>query len=875
MFRGISEKKALDLLKNIMDKNKEVKYMIGKGFNNNNMPSPIKRNILMNPKWYTPYTPYQAEISQGRLESLYNYQNMIKDITRLPLSNASLLDIGSTSAEVLSMSNSFHKRKRNKFIASNTLYPYILDILKLKCEINNIDLQVVDLNKADIDKNTIGVMFQYPDTYGEINIPYKLIEEAKELKSIVSCSTDLLALNKFKSPGEIGVDISYGSAQRLGIPYYYGGPHPAFISTTNNFVRLMPGRIVGKTIDSNNDECFRLALQSREQHIKKDKATSNICTSQALLANISSMYAIYHGNEGIYKICDKILNLTTKLKHDLQKKGLNVINKDYFDTITINDINCDKYYEKLKEYNYIAFYDKNDPYKLSISLDETFNDVDIDNIVYCISLCSCENNLPLKVSFNDNYIIKLNNIRKEPYLSDPIFSKYNNENDFTRYIYSLIKKDYTLTEGMIPLGSCTMKLNASFQLEPLVWDKVMNCHPFSPKEYVQGYHEMIYNLGKQLKEITGFDSISFQSNSGAMGEYTALLCIKKYFNNKKNVCLIPNSAHGTNFSSASLANLKIVKFDDALFDNLDEFSSFVSKYKDDLAVMMITYPNTNGTFQKNIKEICKIIHNFDGLVYMDGANMNALAGTQKPAELGMDFCHLNLHKTFCIPHGGGGPGMGPILCREKFSKYLPTNRYQSDEQYLNDSIGSITTSLYSSASILTIPYLYLLNVGNEGLVMNTNKAIENANYLKDKLKDYYTINDNDIAHEFILNVSDLKNVNEVDISKRLIDYGFHPPTMSWPVKGALMIEPTESESKEELDRFIEALISIRKEIDSLPTILKNAPHPIKLVRGSWNYGYTMKEAFYPVESLEKNKFWPETGRVNDLYGDQLFYKKNS
>jgi glycine dehydrogenase len=866
MLKGISEKKALNLLKNIINKNKEVKYLIGKGFNNNDMPSSIKRNILTNPKWYTPYTPYQAEISQGRLESLYNYQTMIKDITRLPLSNASLLDIGSTSAEVLSMSNSFHKRKRNKYIVSDKMHPYILDILKLKCEINEIDLDITsDINNTNIDSNTIGIMFQYPDTYGEINIPSDIINESKKSNSIVSCATDLLALTKFKSPGEIGADISFGTAQRFGIPYYYGGPHPAFISTTNDFIRLMPGRIVGKTIDSNNDECYRLALQSREQHIKKDKATSNICTSQALLANISAMYAIYHGNKGINKIANYIENLTSELRNNLIKLELNIINKNHFDTITIQSKYAQDYYNELKKYNFIAFYDSKEPDKLSLSLDETLNDEDIKAITNIISLCPIDKNLnPKKI--NAGFI------RETPYLSSDIFNKYNNENDFTRYLYRLTNKDYTLIEGMIPLGSCTMKLNASFQLEPLTWDKVMNCHPFAPKEYVGGYLEMIDNLGKKLKDITGFGAVSFQSNSGAMGEYTALLCIKKYFNNTRNVCLIPKSAHGTNFSSASLANFKIIKFDDDLFNDIHEFDKFVSKYKNDLGAMMITYPNTNGTFQKNIESICKVIHLYGGLVYMDGANMNALAGTQKPAELGMDFCHLNLHKTFCIPHGGGGPGMGPILCKKEFEKYLPMNRYQSDKKDISESIGSITTSLYSSASILTIPYLYLSNVGNEGLIKNTNQAIENANYLREKLKKYYKVNDN-VAHEFILDVSEFKIVNEVDISKRLIDYGFHPPTMSWPVKGALMIEPTESESREELDRFIDAMINIRAEIDMLPTILKNAPHPIKLVKNEWNYGYSMKEAFYPLSYLEENKFWPETCRVNDLYGDKLFYKK--
>jgi glycine dehydrogenase len=865
-MKGISEVRALEKLKKIMSKNKIVTSLIGKGYYNCNLPSPIRRHVLENPKWYTPYTPYQAEISQGRLETLYYFQKMIQEMTELPFSNASMLDQGSTSAEVISMSKGYHRNKRSTYLASETLHPYILDILETKCDVQNINLKIGNLNDFSIDSDTIGMMFQYPDTYGNICVPEKLIADANQNNSVVSCGTDLMALTKIKPPGELGVDIAYGTAQRFGIPLYYGGPHAAFLSCKEDFLRLIPGRIVGKTIDQTGEECFRLALQSREQHIRKDKAISNICTSQALLANMSSLYGIYYGAEGIQEIGNQIHEKTCKLKDILYFGNINIINEDFYDTLTIKSYYANYMYDDLKYLGYIAYYNHDEPNYISISIDETITDNDINDIGFCISKYITEKH---NLILNENIPLK-NYQRETPILKDPIFFKNWNETEFTRYIYELGKKDYSLCEGMIPLGSCTMKLNAAFQLEPMSWEEVGNMHPFLPKNYTEGYQELIKLVGEDLKKITGFNYVSFQSNSGATGEYTALLCIRKYHNNQRKICLIPESAHGTNFASASMAGMKIVSFDDQKFDNLDEFEELVSQYNEKLAVMMITYPNTNGVFQKDINKICDIIHKYGGLVYLDGANMNALAGKILLSEIGADVCHLNLHKTFCIPHGGGGPGMGPILCNDKLGKYLPTHRFQS---WSEDSIGTITSSQWSSASLLCIPYLYFRNQEIDGIRSNTEQAIKNANYLKDNLNLYYNVHDNQVAHEFIIDLSEFKHINEVDVSKRLIDYSFHPPTMSWPKKGVIMIEPTESESKEELDRFIRALISIRNEIDNCPEIIKNAPHPISLLYNEWKFDYSINDAFFPLPELKKKKFWPITTRVNDIYGDKLMYKK--
>jgi len=876
---------ALSLLREIMSKNKKVTSLIGKGFNNTIVPSPLKRYVLENPKWYTPYSPYQAEISQGRLECLYNYQSMIQELTALPIANASMLDLGSTAAEVCAISNAYHKNKRNTFFVSDKMYPYVLDILETKCDVLGINLQIKCPTKFQIDEDTIGMMMQYPDTYGDILIPENIIADANANKCVVSCATDPLALVKLKPPGEIGADIAFGTIQRFGVPMYYGGPHAAYLAMKEEFLRLMPGRLVGKTKDAQGNECFRLSLQSREQHIRKDKAISNICTAQALLANVSTLYCIYNGKKGMTRICDEVREMTNKWHNILRDYDFKIVNSVFFDTITIENEYASSLYEYFLKEDIVPFYDFKDPTKISFTFDETITKKDIKKMTKVLDKFRGYNYLENKTDF---LILPTKTIsglfnRKTPFLSSPIFEKGMSETEFMRYTYNLADKDYSLVNGMVPLGSCTMKLNAAVQLEPLSWDTLSNSHPFLPKEYVQGYMEMINIVEDYLKEITGFDYGSFQSNSGAMGEYSALLCIRKYHqDNKKNdnseydrnVCLIPTSAHGTNFASASLAGMKIIKFDDAIFDCIEEFDNLCAKYANNLAVMMVTYPNTNGVFQKNMRDMSECIHKYGGLVYLDGANMNALAGITTPAELGADVCHLNLHKTFCIPHGGGGPGMGPIFCNEKIAGYLPTHRYQGNG-ITEKSIGTISSSLWSSASLLTIPFLYFKELEITGIRIATAKAIKNANYMKDSLSDLYKTSMDYVAHEFILDVNQFKSrgINDVDIAKRLLDYSFHPPTMSWPVKGTLMIEPTETESKEEMDRFIRAMRAIRKEIDNQPELLKNAPHPINLVENKWEFPYSMEEAFFPLEELKTRKFWPSISRVDDVYGDQMIYSK--
>jgi len=880
---GKDENNTLKELKTIMDKNIKNKSYIGMGYSNSILPSSIKRIVLENPKWYTPYTPYQAEISQGRLETQYNYQNLIKSLTGLSVANSSLLDEGSSAAEVLNMSFNYHKQNKKTFYCCKYTNPQILNILKTKANVLNINLKVEDLNHINLCDDTFGIMFQYPNTYGNIIVNNELINNAKNKDILVTCSADLLSLIKIKSPKDLGCDISFGTAQQFGIPMWYGGPHPSYLSCEKKLLRLLPGRIIGKSFDTCNDEVYRLGLQTREQHIKKDKATSNICTAQALLANVATFYSIYHGKKGLINISNEINNKTIVISNGLKELGIENFNENMFNTIRIK-FNYD-IYNKLNENN-ILLRNIDDKY-LIMTIDEATSYKEcllflnilkelINNSKKIFSIFDIERLLE-----NHNPIDK-NLIRTSCFLDENIFNDYTTETEFMRYVSNLSSKDYTLCEGMMPLGSCTMKLNSSFQLEPLSWNNLMDIHPYVPDKYAEGYLILIEKLGEHLKNITGFNNVSFQTNSGAMGEYTGLLCIKKYhqeINEKRNICLIPESAHGTNFASANLANLKIVKFNDNLSNQ--EFENFVKKYKDNLACLMITYPNTNGVFQKNIKFICDTIHKYDGLVYMDGANMNAVVGLTSPNDVGADICHLNLHKTFCIPHGGGGPGMGPILCNDKLKKYLPDIFYDK----CNDSIGQVTSAKYSSASILTIPYLYIEAMGYGGLLKATKIAILNSNYLKDKLKNYYKIIDinenNRVGHEFIIDVSEFQkyNISEQDIAKRLIDYSFHPGTMSWPRKGVIMFEPTESESKKELDRLVNSLVSIRNEIqevidenyDKENNVLKNAPHPIKMIK-NWNYPYNMEKAFYPINDLEDFKFFPSIGRVNDVIGDRNLLK---
>jgi glycine dehydrogenase len=904
-FEPKTQVEALDEIKTIMDKNPKVKNYIGMGFTSSILPDVIKRNILENPRWYTAYTPYQAEISQGRLEALFNYQKMITDLTGLEIANASLLDEASTGSEIVNMFMNITKNRKKTLFCSDRMHPYTLDVMATKCNLNDINMVITDVSNIDekqLDINTLGVIFQYPDTYGGINIPNDILLECKKKGVLTACSTNLLALTELKTPGELGVDIAFGNGMNLGIPLWYGGPHPAFISCKKKYIRQMPGRIIGETVDKIGNKAYRIALQTREQHIRKEKATSNICTSQALLANVTGMYALYHGPKGLKKISKQIRNRTYKFYYNMIQLGLKINGRGpYFDTIVINDTKSESIYNMLKKENILVRQVENN--KLAFTFDETTTLEDIQNLTDLIADCF-KINIHTNDYFleNEDYSYSEAFRRKTEFMTDTVFSRYHTETELMRYINYLDSKDYTLCEGMMPLGSCTMKLNSATQLQPLSWDSVANVHPYAPQEYVMGYMEMIDKLSEYLKSITGFRYISYQSNSGAMGEYSGLLCIKKYHQNNssmaKTVAIIPESAHGTNFASAKLTGLDIVKFKDTISE--DDFEELVKQHSQNLSCLIVTYPGTDGVFQNNINKMIKIIHKYGGLVYMDGANMNAQVGLTSPGECGADVCHLNLHKTFCIPHGGGGPGMGPILCNDKLGKYLPKNNYQintkdnlksmeTKKNTIQDnklSIGNITNSQWSSASILTIPLIYIMTMGSQNLKKATEIAILNANYLKSSLENHYTIIDHNehgrVAHEFIIDVSEYYKygITETDISKRLIDYYFHPGTMSWPRKGVMMIEPTESESKEELDRFVGAMVSIRKEIDNIimnyednetkknSNLLKNAPHSLSLLSENWEYPYSIKEAYYPIDSLVKNKKFPAVSRVDDVYGDK-------
>ena len=887
--------------------NQEKHFMIGLDYNDSILPNVIGRNLLENPKWYTAYTPYQAEISQGRLESLFNYQTLISELTQLPVSNCSLLDTGSASVEAINIAIDRHRYKRKTMFCSDDVHPHLLEIIKTRCKILDVNLVVDKLENININDDLFGVYFSYPNTYGQINFHQELINKLNDNQTTVISQNDLMSLLLLKPPGELGVDISLGSTQRFGLPLWYGGPHSAFFAMNERFLRKMPGRIIGESIDNSGNSAYRMTLQTREQHIKKERATSNICTSQALLANTSSMYAIYHGKEGLINISKQINYLTSLLNNTLKGLSYNVNHDFRYDTVFVNliDTRKEKIFSKLLQNGIevrridngilIVLNEKTDLLVINKIIKIFRNDLDypvLSNYVLCNSINDNDNDNDIdkkmiidQINSEGEQLLDFNSnlLRNDDFLNQKIFKYHKTETEMLRYINNLVSKDYSLTNGMIPLGSCTMKLNATTQMLPLSWSSIQNQHPFQ-SEIPTGYKNMINELNTYLLDITGMDAISYQPNAGSMGEYTGLLCIQKYHqinsSNVRNICFIPESAHGTNFASAKLVNMKIVKFDDNM--SLDEFRELVSKYGDTVSSLMITYPNTYGIFDENIKEIIDIIHEAGGLVYMDGANMNAQCGYTSPGACGADVCHLNLHKTFCIPHGGGGPGMGPIAVNNKLKPFLPSNIIQNKSYNEDDNtIGMITSSNYSSASLLTIPYLYFKLMGSEGIKLATEQAILNANYLKKKLENHYCVHSVNeyglVGHEFIIDLSEFKSfgITDKDIAKRLIDYSFHPPTMSWPVPNSLMIEPTESEDQNELDRFVEALINIREEISEIErgiyekdnNLLVNAPHCQQDLL-NWTYPYSIERAIFPVTSLKNNKHWPTHNRINDVYGDK-------
>ena len=882
---SLSENDALKKLKSISKQNKIFRNFIGMGYYNSFTPNVILRNILENPGWYTSYTPYQPEVAQGRLEMLLNFQQLIIDLTGMDIANASLLDEATAAAEAVGLSQRLDKNDSKKIFVSSSCNPQTIDLIKTRTEPFGLEL-IIGNEKEDltnINENIICGVLAYPGTLGDIQDPSESISQIhkKNGKAILIC--DLLALTRLKTPAELGADIAVGSAQRFGIPMGYGGPHAAFFATKEEFKRSMPGRIIGVSVDRHGKKAYRLSLQTREQHIRRDKATSNICTAQALLAIISAAFAIYHGPKGILKIANRTSTLA-KLFADGIKSEFEILSENFFDTVTIKTKNkTEAIFKKALDENINLR--KVDNETLSVAFDEA-KKLDDVNILFKI--------FGIKKTLDQNSKVDLTNLptnllRTSKYLTHPVFNKYHSETEMLRYLKKLEDCDIALNRSMIALGSCTMKLNAAAELIPITWKEFSLPHPFVPTNQMGGYKILFNDLINDLKEITGFDAVSLQPNSGAQGEYAGLMTIRKFHksNNQanRNVCLIPDSAHGTNPASAQMCGMKVVVVNCDEDGNVDieDLKNKAEKHSKDLAALMVTYPSTHGVFEEKIMEICDIIHKLGGQVYMDGANLNALVGVAKPGKFGPDVCHINLHKTFCIPHGGGGPGMGPIACGKHLADFLPTHKVIK-ESGPEKGMGAVSAAPWGSSSILPISWMYIKMMGAEGLKKASQVSILNANYIAKKLsKDYkvlYTGKNGNVAHECIIDIRPIKassGISEEDLAKRLIDFGYHAPTMSWPVAGTIMIEPTESENLEEIDKFCNALIKIKKEInlvesskfDKVDNPLKNAPHTyIELASNEWNHKYTREEAAFPNEYVKNNKYWAPVARVDNVYGDR-------
>lgn len=889
----LTEYDLIQHIKELASKNKVYRSYIGLGYYGTITPSVIKRNILENPGWYTQYTPYQAEISQGRLEALMNFQTMIADLTNLPITNASLLDEGTACGEAMTMIYSIMHSKKpdaNIFLIDSKVFPHSIDVVITRATPHNIKVKVTDDVEKELNEKVFGILVQYPDGDGEIRDYSELFKKAKEKDVMIIAAADIMSLILLKSPAEFGADVVVGSTQRFGVPMGYGGPHAAYFATKEEFKRFVPGRIIGLSIDRHGDPAYRMALQTREQHIKREKATSNICTAQVLLAIMAGMYAVYHGPEGLKKIANRINLFTRILNKKLKEFGYNQTNQKFFDTLRIDlHANPDLVIKikSLAEQKRINF----NYYKkccVGISIDETVTLKDLNDIIEIFAESSGNEFVPLNELEEVEPSIPENLLRKDEILPQKVFNSYHTETEMMRYIRMLESRDLSLNYGMIPLGSCTMKLNAATEMLALSMDEFASIHPFVPTEQAQGYFELINNLGKDLLEITGFDGISFQPNSGAQGEFTGLMVIRAYHHSKgeghRNIVLIPASAHGTNPASAVMAGnqVVVVKCDEYGDIDLNDLKQKAEQYKDRLSALMVTYPSTHGVFEEEIKEMCEIIHHYGGQVYMDGANLNAQVGLTKPKLIGADVCHLNLHKTFAIPHGGGGPGMGPIVVAEHLVPFLPKHFFVKTGG--EKGISAVASAPFGSASILTISYAYIKMMGADGLTKASKVAILNANYIKARLEKYYKVlytgKRGRVGHELIFDMREFKmsaNIEVEDIAKRLMDYGFHAPTVSFPVPGTLMVEPTESESKRELDRFCDAMIQIREEIreiemgiaDKEDNVLKNAPHTVKdLVKENWTHKYSREKAIFPTQFTRVNKFWPFVARVNNAYGDR-------
>jgi glycine dehydrogenase len=881
-FDFLKEFKTLSL------KNKVYRSFIGTGYYNTITPGVILRNVMENPGWYTAYTPYQAEIAQGRLEALINYQTMVIELTGLQIANASLLDEATAAAEAMHLLYASRKASRKSattFFVDQNCFPQTIDVLRTRALPIGVNLVVGDVSALDVnDKEMFAAFIQNPDNNGAVRDHTTFINSCHAQDVFVVMGADLMSLVLMKSPGEMGADVVVGSSQRFGVPMGFGGPHAAFFATKEEFKRQMPGRIIGASIDASGNPGYRMALQTREQHIRREKATSNICTAQVLLSVMAGMYAVYHGPAGLRKIAGRIHGLTRSLDNALKAAGFKQVNDHYFDTlkVAVSNVQALRELAEKRAINFRYFDDH-----VGVSLDETTSAADVREIAEIFttakggatattaSINGVETNWPASL------------IRKSPYLTHPVFNSHHAEHEMLRYIKRLENKDLSMVHSMISLGSCTMKLNATSEMIPVTWAEFGSIHPFAPADQTKGYEELTTNLENWLKEITGFTGVSLQPNSGAQGEYAGLMVIRAYHESrndlKRDISLIPASAHGTNPASAVMAGMAVivVKSDEEGKIDVADLKAKAEQYKDRLSCLMVTYPSTHGVFEESITDICKTIHDNGGLVYMDGANMNAQVGLTSPANIGADVCHLNLHKTFCIPHGGGGPGMGPICVNDKLKPFLPGHAVIKTGG--PKAIHAVSAAPWGSASILTIPYAYIAMMGGDGLTNATRYAILNANYMKARLEKHfkilYTGTKGRCAHEMIVDCRDFKKagVEVEDIAKRLMDYGFHAPTVSFPVAGTLMIEPTESEPKEELDRFVDALIEIRNEIKEIEegkadrdnNVLKNAPHTAGVVTADdWNRPYTRQKAAFPLPFVREAKFWPAVSRVDNAYGDR-------
>ncbi|QCZ92814.1 aminomethyl-transferring glycine dehydrogenase [Salinimonas iocasae] len=887
---GATEVEALSALKAVAAKNKINRSFIGMGYYDTHVPNVILRNVLENPGWYTAYTPYQPEIAQGRLEAILNFQQVTIDLTGLELASASLLDEGTAAAEAMALAKRVSKNKKaNLFFIADDVHPQTKDVVETRAEMFGFGIVSGPAEEA-AEHDVFGALLQYPSTTGEVKDISDIITAVQAKKGIVAVAADLMSLVMLKSPGELGADVALGSAQRFGVPMGYGGPHAAFFATRDKFKRSLPGRIIGVSKDTRGRPALRMALQTREQHIRREKANSNICTAQVLLANMASFYAVYHGPEGLKTIARRIHRLTDILASGLTGKGLALMHNTWFDTITVKV--DDKAAVLRRAYEKGLNLRSDIEGAVGISLDETTTRDDISALFEV--LIGHEHGLDVEkldadVTTQGSRSIPADLTRTSDILTNEVFNQYHSETEMLRYIKSLENKDLALNHSMISLGSCTMKLNATAEMIPVTWPEFGQLHPFAPLDQATGYHEMIDELAEWLISITGYDAMSMQPNSGAQGEYAGLLAIQRYHESRgeghRNVCLIPSSAHGTNPASAQMVSLKVVVVDCDKNGNvdLDDLRSKAKEVGDNLSCAMITYPSTHGVYEETIREICDIVHDHGGQVYMDGANMNAQVGITAPGFIGSDVSHLNLHKTFCIPHGGGGPGMGPIGVKSHLAPFLPNHRVV-DIENAEEDCGAVSAAPWGSASILPISYMYVKMMGAAGLRKASQVAILNANYVAKSLEGHFNVlykgQNGRVAHECIIDLRPLKDgsgVSEMDIAKRLNDYGFHAPTMSFPVAGTLMIEPTESEAKFELDRFIEAMISIRQEIakvesgewDATDNPLHNAPHTLADICDSdWNRSYDRHLAAYPVPIVARNKFWPSVNRIDDVYGDR-------